>query len=85
MKRWWPPEGPESVLNSSFPLGTRNKLHAPKREATGVSENLLTTLLTALMSLELIVEREGRFVNAPTTAKFLWWARPATSGTICAS
>jgi hypothetical protein len=40
-------------------------------KATGVSENLLTTLLTALMSLGLIVEREGRFANAPGTAKFL--------------
>jgi hypothetical protein len=39
--------------------------------ATGVSENLLTTLLTALKSLGLIVEREGRFANAPATAKFL--------------
>jgi hypothetical protein len=40
-------------------------------KATGVSENLLGTLLTALMSLGLIVEREGRFANAPATAKFL--------------
>jgi hypothetical protein len=40
-------------------------------KATGVSENLLSTLLTALQSLGLIVEREGRFVNAPATAKFL--------------
>ena len=39
--------------------------------ATGVSENLLLTLLTALKSLGLIVEREGRFANAPATAKFL--------------
>ena len=40
-------------------------------KATGVSENLLGTLLTALGSLGLIVEREGRFANAPATAKFL--------------
>ena len=40
-------------------------------KATGVSENLMLTLLTALKSLGLIVEREGRFVNAPATAKFL--------------
>ena len=40
-------------------------------KATGVSENLLLTLLTALKSLGLIVEREGRFANAPATAKFL--------------
>jgi 2-hydroxy-4-(methylsulfanyl)butanoate S-methyltransferase len=39
--------------------------------ATGVRENLLLTLLTALKSLGLIVEREGRFANAPATAKFL--------------
>jgi hypothetical protein len=40
-------------------------------KATGVSENLLLTLLTALKSLGLVVEREGRFANAPATAKFL--------------
>jgi hypothetical protein len=40
-------------------------------KATGVSENLLLTLLTALKSLGLIVEHDGRFVNAPATAKFL--------------
>jgi precorrin-6B methylase 2 len=38
---------------------------------TGVSANLMLTLLTALKSLGLIVEREGRFVNAPATARFL--------------
>jgi 2-hydroxy-4-(methylsulfanyl)butanoate S-methyltransferase len=40
-------------------------------EVTGVSANLMLTLLTALKSLGLIVEREGRFVNAPATARFL--------------
>ena len=40
-------------------------------KATGVSENLLLALLTALKSLGLVVEREGRFANAPATAKFL--------------
>src|SRR4029077_16621207 len=40
-------------------------------KATGVSENLLLTLLTALKSLGVIVERDGRFTNAPATAKFL--------------
>ena len=40
-------------------------------KATGVSENRLLTLLTALKSLGLVVEREGRFANAPATAKFL--------------
>jgi predicted O-methyltransferase YrrM len=39
--------------------------------ATGVSDNLLLTLLTAVKSLGLIVERDGRFANAPATAKFL--------------
>lgn len=39
--------------------------------ATGVSENRMLTLLTALKSLGLIVERQGRFANAPATAKFL--------------
>jgi precorrin-6B methylase 2 len=38
---------------------------------TGVSANLMLTLLTALKSLGLIVEREGQFVNAPATARFL--------------
>ena len=40
-------------------------------KATGVSDNRLLTLLTALKSLGLIVEREGQFANAPATAKFL--------------
>ena len=40
-------------------------------KATGVPENLMPTLLTALKSLGLIVEREGRLANAPATAKFL--------------
>ena len=40
-------------------------------KGTSVSENRLLTLLTALKSLGLIVEREGRFANAPATAKFL--------------
>lgn len=39
--------------------------------ATGISENRLLTLLTALKSSGLLVEREGRFANAPATAKFL--------------
>jgi 2-hydroxy-4-(methylsulfanyl)butanoate S-methyltransferase len=40
-------------------------------KATGVSENLLLTLLAALKSLGLIIEHDGRFTNAPATAKFL--------------
>jgi 2-hydroxy-4-(methylsulfanyl)butanoate S-methyltransferase len=40
-------------------------------KASGVSENRLVTLVTALKSIGLIVEREGRFANAPATAKFL--------------
>jgi len=45
-------------------------------EATGIRDNLLLTLLTALKSVGLIVEREGRFANAPATAKFLVSAAP---------
>jgi hypothetical protein len=40
-------------------------------KATGISENRLLALLTTLKSLGLIVEREGRFANAPATVKFL--------------
>lgn len=40
-------------------------------KATGVAENRLLTLLTALKSLGLIVQREGQFVNAPATDKHL--------------
>jgi len=40
-------------------------------KATGVSENRLLTLLAALKSLGLVAECEGRFVNAPATAKLL--------------
>jgi len=39
--------------------------------ATGVAENRLLILLTTLKSLGLIFESEGRFANAPATAKFL--------------
>ena len=39
--------------------------------ATNISENRLVTLLAALKSVGLIVEREGRLVNAPATSKFL--------------
>jgi 2-hydroxy-4-(methylsulfanyl)butanoate S-methyltransferase len=40
-------------------------------KATGVAENLMLALLAALKSIGLIVERDGRFTNAPATAKFL--------------
>jgi 2-hydroxy-4-(methylsulfanyl)butanoate S-methyltransferase len=40
-------------------------------KAIGISENLLVTLLTALKSLGLISERDGRLSNAPATSKFL--------------
>src|SRR5580698_4508439 len=40
-------------------------------KATGVRENLLLTLLTALKSLGLIVESGDQFTNAPATTKFL--------------
>jgi hypothetical protein len=38
---------------------------------TGIAENLMVTLLTALKSVGLIAEREGRFSNAPATSRFL--------------
>ena len=40
-------------------------------KATGIAENRLVTLLTALKSLGLIAEREGHFTNAPATARYL--------------
>ena len=39
--------------------------------ASGIAENRLVTLLTALKSLGLITERDGRFLNAPATAHYL--------------
>jgi 2-hydroxy-4-(methylsulfanyl)butanoate S-methyltransferase len=38
---------------------------------TGIAENRLVTLLTALKSLGLIAESEGHFTNAPATARYL--------------
>jgi 2-hydroxy-4-(methylsulfanyl)butanoate S-methyltransferase len=40
-------------------------------EATGIAENRLVTLLTALKSLGLIAECDGHFTNAPATARYL--------------
>jgi 2-hydroxy-4-(methylsulfanyl)butanoate S-methyltransferase len=40
-------------------------------QATGIAENRLVTLLTALKSLGLVTERDGRFTNAPATARYL--------------
>ena len=40
-------------------------------KATGIAENRLVTLLTALKSLGLIAERDGHFTNAPATARYL--------------
>ena len=40
-------------------------------KAIGIPENRLVTLLTALKSLGLIAEREGRLSNAPATSRFL--------------
>jgi 2-hydroxy-4-(methylsulfanyl)butanoate S-methyltransferase len=40
-------------------------------QATGIAENRLVTLLTALKSLGLITECDGRFTNAPATARYL--------------
>ena len=46
-------------------------IHCRLGEATGIAENRLVTLLTALKSLGLIAEREGHFTNAPATARYL--------------
>src|SRR5271165_4867269 len=40
-------------------------------EATGVAENWLIALLTALKSLGLISEANGRLINAPATSRYL--------------
>jgi predicted O-methyltransferase YrrM len=40
-------------------------------KVTGIAENRLVTLLTALKSLGLVAERAGRFTNAPATARYL--------------
>src|ERR1700734_429627 len=40
-------------------------------QATGIAENRLVTLLTALKSLGLITEHDGRLINAPATARYL--------------
>jgi hypothetical protein len=39
--------------------------------ATSVAENRMRTLLAALKSLGLVTEAEGRFFNAPATARYL--------------
>jgi predicted O-methyltransferase YrrM len=39
--------------------------------ATGIAENRILSLLTALKSLGLVTDRDGRFVNAPGTARYL--------------
>jgi 2-hydroxy-4-(methylsulfanyl)butanoate S-methyltransferase len=40
-------------------------------KATGIAENRLVTLLTALKSLGLAAERDGLFINAPATSRYL--------------
>jgi hypothetical protein len=45
--------------------------------ATGIAENRLVTLLTALKSLGLITERDGRFINAAATARYLVAGAPS--------
>jgi len=40
-------------------------------QRTGIAENRLLTLLTALKSLGLLSESNGRFANAPATARYL--------------
>jgi hypothetical protein len=39
--------------------------------ATGIAENRLVTLLTALKTLGLIAESDGHFANAPATTRYL--------------
>jgi hypothetical protein len=52
-------------------------------QATGLAENRLVTLVTALKSLGLITEHHERFVNAPAT---IWlWERRAISETTLGS
>ena len=46
-------------------------LAAALAKAIGIPENRLVTLLTALKSLGLIAEREGRLSNAPAASRFL--------------
>jgi hypothetical protein len=43
----------------------------PLAGATGIAENRLVTLLTALKSLGLITECDGHFTNAPATTRYL--------------
>ena len=50
--------------------GGSNSLPALAK-ATGIAENRLVTLLTALKSLGLIAECNGHFSNAPATARYL--------------
>jgi hypothetical protein len=50
--------------------GDANSLPALAK-VTGIAENRLVTLLTALKSLGLVAEHEGRFTNAPATARYL--------------
>src|SRR5262245_38961550 len=45
-------------------------------EATGIKESRLITLLTALKSLGLITEHDGRFINSPATARYLTAGAP---------
>jgi hypothetical protein len=40
-------------------------------QGTCIAENRLLTLLTALKSLGLVTERDGRFANAPATTRYL--------------
>ena len=49
------------------PHCTRRRLLPALVQATGITENRLVILLTALKGLGLMTERDGRFTNAPAT------------------
>jgi 2-hydroxy-4-(methylsulfanyl)butanoate S-methyltransferase len=46
-------------------------LIAELAQAAGIAENRLLTLLTALKSLGLVTQHDGRYANAPATARYL--------------
>ena len=68
----WPPRlcSPRSV-RSLHPYRSGRRLDPRISDATGVAENRLIALLTALKSLGLIAEAGGRLANAPATSRYL--------------
>ena len=49
-------------------------------QETGIAENRLETLLTALTSLGLLVKADGSYSNAPATEDYLVKGKPAYFG-----